>query len=65
MEMTVVTWMSELGARCVQQLVMYEKFYGPPRKVGGVLYAHVFTLDISALVDNLKIVCIRLVVGEE
>jgi hypothetical protein len=29
-----------------------------------VLYAHVFTLDISPLVNNLKIICIRLVVGE-
>jgi hypothetical protein len=28
-------------------------------------YAHVMTLDISALISNLKIVCIWLVVGEE
>jgi len=37
----------------------------PPTLFFLVLYAHVFTLDISALVNNLKIVCIRLVVGEE
>jgi hypothetical protein len=35
------------------------------RVLFSVLYAHVFTLDISALVNKLKIIGIRLVVGEE